>query len=349
VPRELVCVAQERLAWREYDEPPLAPDEVRIQSDFSAAKHGTEMAMFKGYAHPRGAFDPALKVFSRRPAADPYGERGTPVGNMTVGRVVEAGPKVASLAVGERVLLHGHFRPSHVRRADRCWKLSPEISWQTAVCLDPADFALGAVRDGHVRVGDAVAVLGMGAIGLMAVQIARAAGASPIIASEPIATRRDLARRLGADLALDSYGCDVGLEVKKATAGRGADVVIDYSGAADALQDALRGVAYGGKVVAGAFPPPYEAGLDFGAEAHLNVPDIVFSRACSEPHRDAPRWNERRIFETVLRLMREGKVCGDEVVRPVVPFETLLQEYPKIATQPETFIKLGARYGSPQA
>jgi threonine dehydrogenase-like Zn-dependent dehydrogenase len=349
MPRELVCVAKERLAWREYPEPALGPDEVRIQSDFSAAKHGTEMAFFKGYAHPRGAFDPALKVFSGRAPADPYGPGGTPVGNMTVGRVVEAGPKVESPAVGDRVLLYGHFRQSHVRRADRCWKLPPEISWQTAVCLDPSDFALGAVRDGHVRVGDAVAVLGMGAIGLMAVQMARVAGARPVIASEPIASRRDLARRLGADLALDSYGCDVGLEIKKATGGRGADVVIDYSGAAEALQDALRGVAYGGKVVAGAFPPPYGAGLDFGAESHLNVPDLVFSRACSEPHRDAPRWNERRLFETVLGLMREGRIRGDEVVTPVVPFETLAEEYPKIASRPETFVKLAARYRSPDA
>ena len=55
------------------------------------------------------------------------------------------------------------------------------------------------------------------------------------------------------------------------------DVAIDYSGAPQALQAALRGVAYGGTVVAGAFPPPHQAGLDLGAEAPLNLPSIVFT------------------------------------------------------------------------
>jgi threonine dehydrogenase-like Zn-dependent dehydrogenase len=215
------------------------------------------------------------------------------------------------------------------------------------VCLDPADFAMGAVRDGHVRVGDAAAVLGMGAIGLMVVQLCKVAGACPVIASEPIASRRELARRLGADVVLDSHGCDVGLEIKKATRGRGADVVIDSSGSTDAMQDALRGVAYGGTVVSGAFPPPYGAGLDFGAESHLNIPTIVFSRACSEPHRDAPRWNERRIWDNVLRLLIEGRISGHQVVTPVVPFEELADVYPRIATEPDTLIKLGAEHTAP--
>ena len=76
---------------------------------------------------------------------------------------------------------------------------------------------------------------------------------------------------------------DAGLEVKLATDRRGADVVIEYSGNMHAMQAALRGVAFGGTVVSGAFPPAYSAGFDIGAEAHLNRPNIIFSRACSDP------------------------------------------------------------------
>ena len=345
MPKELICVAKETLAWREYDEPELKPGQVRVASEFAAAKHGTEMAFYKGYAHPRGRFDAQLGAYDPTPAGDPYGPRGFGVGNMTVGPVVEVGPEVTSLAEGDRVLIYGGFRQTHVRPAEACWKLPPELSWKSAVCLDPADFALGAVRDGHVRVGDAVAVLGMGAIGLMVVQIARVAGACPVIASEPVAVRRELAGRLGADVVLDSHACDVGLEIRKATAGRGADVVIDYSGSVDAMRDALRGVAYGGTVVSGSFPPPYAAGLDFGAEAHLNTPTLVFSRACSVPNRDAPRWDEPRIWATCLRLLAEGRIGGERIVRPVVPFEDLPSVYPRIRADLETLIKLGAEFG----
>jgi len=200
------------------------------------------------------------------------------------------------------------------------------------------------VRDGHVRVGDAVAVFGMGAIGLMAVQIARLAGASLVIAVEPLAGRRALARRLGADLVLDPTDCDAGLEIKRATDRRGVDVAIEFSGSRQALQHALRGVAFGGTVVAGAFPPPYDAGLDFGAEAHINTPTIVFSRACSQPNRDHPRWDEGRILDVCLRLLIAGRISGEEIVTPVVKFDELPGEYPKIITEPERYIKLGAVY-----
>ena len=344
MPRELICTGKETLAWREYAEGPLAAGEVRVRSEFSAAKHGTEMAFYKGYAHPRGGFDGPLAVYDRTPSEAPYGERGFGVGNMAVGPVVAVGADVEGLAVGDRVLVYCNFRETHVCAARDCWKLPAELPWQSAVCLDPGDFAMGAVRDGHVRVGDAVAVCGMGAIGLMVVQIAKVAGASPVIASEPVAKRREIARQVGADVVLDSYGCDVGLEIKKATGGRGADVVIDYSGSADAMQDALRGVAYGGTVVSGSFPAPYAAGLDFGAEAHLNTPTVVFSRACSAPNRDAPRWDEPRLWDTCLRLLTEGRISGEKIVQPVVPFGDLPNVYPRIPTDLDNLIKLGTEF-----
>lgn len=347
MPKELLCVGPEEMIWGEYEEPALAPGQVRIRSRFSAAKHGTELAFVKGYAARRGSFDRDYQLFlppEPQPPARPKKRHGAGVGNMTVGEVVEVGPEVAGLTEGDRVLTYGGFRQTHVRTPERCWKLPESLSWKSAVCLDPADFAMGAVRDGHVRVGDAVAVFGMGAIGLMAVQIAKVSGASPVIASEPLANRRAVAERVGADIVLDPTACDAGLEIKKATAKRGVDVAIEYSGSHRALQAALRGVAYGGTVVAGAFPPPYEAGLDFGSEAHLNVPNLVFSRSCSVPSRDHPRWDEGRIFDVCLQLLVEGRISGEHVVSPVLRFEDLLGEYLKIATEPDTFVKLGCEY-----
>ena len=108
-----------------------------------------------------------------------------------------------------------------------------------ARALDPADFALGAVRDGHLRLGDVVAVFGMGAIGLVALQLAKLAGAHPVIAVDPLPLRLRVAQECGADLVLDPSSCDAGLEIKKATAKRGADVCIEYSGHYLGLQGAL--------------------------------------------------------------------------------------------------------------
>ena len=188
----------------------------------------------------------------------------------------------------------------HTVPETRVWLLPEEVPWQSGVCLDPANFSLGAIRDGHIRIGDAVAYFGLGAISLMGLQMARLAGATHV---------------------LDPTRIDAGKEIKKICAKRGADVVIEYSGNRSALQDALRGVTFGGTVVCGSFPAPYEAGLDFGAEAHMNRPDIIFSRACSDPSRDHPRWSEIRILETSHRLIVSGCITGVGIVSDPVPVE----------------------------
>jgi threonine dehydrogenase-like Zn-dependent dehydrogenase len=251
---------------------------------------------------------------------------------------------VKALAVGDRVCGYGGFREVHTVGADGLFKMAEGTSWKAAVCLDPADFAMGALRDGHLRIGDAVAVFGMGAIGLMVVQLAVLAGAQPVIAVDPLANRREAAVACGADLTLDPTACDAGKEIKLATEKRGVDVAVDYSGNVHAMQAAIRGVAWGGTVVAGAFPPPYAAGLDLGAEAHMNLPRIVFSRACSEPGRDYPRWDEKRIWRALWRMIGEGRLTGEPVVTPVVPFDDLPRAYLEIATAPEKNIKLGCEY-----
>ena len=200
------------------------------------------------------------------------------------------------------------------------------------------------MRDGHIRIGDAVAVSGLGAIGLIAVQFCRLAGAHPIIALDPLANRRETARACGADLVLDPTQCDAGLEIKKATANRGADVIIDYSGHPAAMQQALRGIAYRGTIVAGAYPGAWTTGIDLGAEAHMNRPHIVFSRANSEPNPDHPNWDNTRIYDVCWRMLAEGQVDCLPIVQPIVSFDDLLDAYPKIATQPEANIKLGVQF-----
>lgn len=70
----------------------------------------------------------------------------------------------------------------------------------------------------------------------------------------------------------------MGLEIKKLTGKQGADVIIETSGFADALQSALRGLAYGGNISYVAFAKPFAAGFNLGREAHFNNAKIVFPR-----------------------------------------------------------------------
>ena len=84
--------------------------------------------------------------------------------------------------------------------------------------------------------------------------------------------------------------------------------------------------------------------LQFGAEAHLHIPDIVFSRSISDPNRDHPRWDQTRICDTAWRWIMDGRIDGRLIVTPVVPFEDAREEYARVISDSEAGIKLGIRH-----
>jgi threonine 3-dehydrogenase len=96
--------------------------------------------------------------------------------------------------------------------------------------------------------GRTVLVTGCGPIGLCAVGIARAAGASFVVATDTEPYRLELARTMGADLALDATDPDTERRIIDATGGEGVDVVLEMSGAVPALHQALRVITRGGRI-----------------------------------------------------------------------------------------------------
>ncbi len=387
---ELIVVPPGQFEWRELPYPVLEPDEVLVNCRYGAIKHGTEFSMIKGTAAARGRWNSELRLHERAHR----GDRGNvheidhkggheklqkrthknslekdksihlSVGNMVCGEVAAVGSAVTEFALGDSVYGYSSFANYTSIHQTRLWKLS-SADWKSALCLDPARFALAAIRDSNLRLGDSLAVFGLGAIGLITVKMARLAGVSQIFGIDPISERRKVAKKLGATKCFDPEGfspeslspvgsnpvsgsshssVDIGYALKTATGGLGVDSVIELSGAAAALQAGLRGVAFGGTVVCAAFPAPYSAGLDFGAEAHMNRPKIVFSRAVSDPNRDHPRWDIARIEKQCRVLITEGQLLGEGVIDKVVPYSDLKSEYKNTMDDPSRAIKLGVDF-----
>ena len=349
MPRELVATAPRSPELWEYAEKPLGPGEIRVRTEFGAPKHGTELHGYRADSpFADSHWDPEWKAFL--PGQAGSGLFPQRLGNIAVGTVIEVAPGVEGVAVGDRVAGYGSLRETQrwVWGTPGAYpgvrKMPEGMSWQSAVCLDPATVALGGIRDGQVRVGDRVAVFGLGAIGLMAVQLARVAGASFVVAVDPIELRRQVAAETGADLTLDPSATDSGLEIKQATGKLGVDVAIETSGNPRAFHHAIRGLAFGGTLAVVAWYNEIRGGLDLGREAHLNRPTLVFTRAESEPHRDYPRWNNRRQADAVWELLASGKLDGKPLVRPTVRFGDVVDAYREIDEHPERSVKLGVTF-----
>lgn len=349
MPKHLVATAPRQAGILQYEEANVQPNQVKVKVEYASPKHGSELAAFRNESpHIADYYDEEWHTFLPR---DPKGisDHGNfgkwNLGNQWVGVIAETGSEVQDYAVGDRVCGYGGVRETHIVRAvDNYYllKVPQGMSWKSAVCFDPAQFALGAIRDSHLRAGDRVAVCGLGAIGQIVAQMAKLAGASYVAVIDPIEKRRAAALHAGADAAFDPTEQDVGLELKRATGKMGTDIIIETSASEHALQQSLRGLAYGGTIAYVGWARAFKGGLDFGREAHFNNAKIVFSRACSEPNPDYPRWSWRRLEQTCWSMLESGLINCEEIIDPVVAFEDSAEAYEQyVDRHPEKSIKLG--------
>jgi threonine 3-dehydrogenase len=131
----------------------------------------------------------------------------------------------------------------------------PEANAVESNGLEPAVVALQEPMGNAVHAafaepieGRTVLVTGCGPIGLCAVGIARAAGAALVVATDTEPYRLELARTMGADLALDATDPETERRIVEATGGDGVEVVLEMSGSPRALDQALRVITRGGRV-----------------------------------------------------------------------------------------------------
>jgi len=345
VARELVAVGPRTPELREYELPVLGPGMVRLVSELGAAKHGTELMAYRGEAvFNTNRYDPELRILVPK-SEEEVSRGGFPVtlGNMVVGRVEAVGEGVTEFAAGERVYGHLPLRDVHVAKAERLAKLPPDLAPEAALCTDPVDAAL-AMRDAHVRIGDRVAVFGLGAIGLFVVQLCKLSGASVVIACDPVQHRRELAQTFGADVVLDPTQGDVGLEIHRLTGNLGVDVTLEVSGSSRALHQAVRATKFAGKVAVIAAYGTGAAHLNLGDEFHWNAINLISCRTVSLPLRDYG-WDHGRILELAETLMRTRKLRHQGVIDPIIPFDESPAAYRMIDEDPAGSVKLGVRFG----
>ncbi len=342
--KELVAVKPSTPVLKTYQDREVEADEVKVKVQFGAPKHGTELTMYRGISpFQEKYYDTDWKMFLPNQDQEEIFPMG--LGNMWVGEIIEKGSEVKELKIGQRIAGYGNLRNTCIIKEEAAFVMPDRMTWKEAMCYDPARFALGAVRDGGVKIGDRVVVFGLGAIGLLAAQMARKAGAVWVAVVDPIEKRRKAALDNGADLALDPLAVDIGLEIKKQTDKKGVDVAIEISGAYPALQQAIRSTAYNGTVSVAGWYKECKGGIHFGEEAHFNIPNIVFSRACSNPDREYPRWDLARVNATCWQMLSAGWYNCENIVDPVVDFTDIVDAYKKYVDQhPEESVKLGVKF-----
>src|SRR5262249_3595642 len=130
-----------------------------------------------------------------------------------------------------------------------CVRLPDGLSDAEGALVEPTEVAVRAVNKAPPQLGDVVAVLGGGTIGLLTLQVARAAGAGEVILLEPRPTRRARGMELGAAAALDPGSPGWMDELRQLAGGLGPHVVYECAGRPDSASLAIHMARKGGRIV----------------------------------------------------------------------------------------------------
>jgi L-iditol 2-dehydrogenase len=232
------------------------------------------------------------------------------LGHEPAGEIVELGRGVEGLVVGQRVAVEpaltcGHCSRCRAGYANQCEvsrfmggvqeagllrdyavvpahnavPLPDDVDYATATVVEPLAVLLHSVNLAKLHVGETVAVMGAGPIGLLAVATAKLAGASRVIVGDRIPHRLAMAKKLGADEAVNIDNESVRDAVHDLTGGKGAHVVFDGAGKAESINNAIASARRGGRVVIIGIPSEHHVGVDLWQAMHSELSIHVQKRS----------------------------------------------------------------------
>ena len=311
------CVAE--LVEKEIAQPTV--NEVQVQMAVSTISSGTERANLIG--------DPNVSWASKPCVSFPRGGGGY----SSAGVVTAVGEGVTELKVGDRVAMSWSHHGQLVNLDQKnVYKLPDDVSFQDAAMFHIGVFPLAAIRKCRLEIGEAAIVMGMGVLGLVAVQLLKAAGAVPVIAVDPMPEKREKALTIGADYALDPMAPDFAETVKDLTGG-GAKVGIEVTGIGAGLDGVLDCMARFGRVALLGCTRNKEFSIDYYRKVHGPGITLVGAHTQARPETESSGgwWTQRDDVLALLKLHQMGRLKLGDLVDETDSFEEAPEIYDRLA------------------
>jgi threonine dehydrogenase-like Zn-dependent dehydrogenase len=161
-------------------------------------------------------------------------------------------------------------------------------------------------------------VMGLGVLGLIAIELLRASGAAPIIAVDPVESKRELALTLGADFAFDPFDEGFAENVKRLTGG-GVNVAIEVTGKGQGLDMALDCMARFGRVALLGCTRSSDFSIDYYRKVHGPGITLIGAHTNARPTNDSSGgwWTEKDDANAVIKLIKHGRINLERLVEEV--------------------------------
>jgi len=221
----------------------------------------------------------------------------------------------------------GAMREYMAYPADLCHPLPNGVTYDDGAVLEPLGVGIHSVDLGKPRPGQSVAVLGCGPIGLLNIQVARAAGASRIFATEILDYRLDAALETGATDGFNPSREDEVAGILAATGGRGVDVVFECAGAQETPEQAMRIAKPGGTVVLVGIP---------------SIDRVTFTASTARRKGLTIKMVRRmgEVYPRAIALVKSGQVETKSVVTHHFPLERVAEAMELLENYGDNVIKI---------
>lgn len=223
----------------------------------------------------------------------------------------------------------GFFRERVNLPAKNLLPIPASLPPDVATLHEPLAVALHSLKFASVQEGDTVAVIGAGPIGLLTIASLKLARPGRIWAVEPLAHRREMALRMGADAAIDPGEADAAAEIVKDTSGRGADCAIDCAAREHTTNDAIRACRNAGRVVLTGIHSACFVPFEVSPMRRKELAIFNVRRSCDEGHaavdllieqtaRFAPMITHTRPLSQIAAAFRLAENYEDGAVKTVI-------------------------------
>ena len=282
--------------------PELKDDQVLIRNDYTVVSAGTERAWSLDMPNAHSHF--------------PY----VP-GYSGAGEVVRIGGGVTKVKPGDRVVVNWAGHRLYSVKDENLVRIPDEVSTLDAAFAHIASFPLNGVRKLRLEIGESVMIAGLGILGVFALQFAALSGAVPLLAADFSPERRAMAEKLGADGVLDPGADGYFDQIRAITGGDGVRAVVEVTGSAAALQQALEYIAFEGRISLLGCTRISDVPIDFYKYIHRRGVQLFGAHTASRARLEsAPsHWTEQDDYRAFLKLVANGKVQAGSLVSEVVP------------------------------
>jgi 2-desacetyl-2-hydroxyethyl bacteriochlorophyllide A dehydrogenase len=312
------------------DEPLAAPaaGTALVRSLVSAISAGTELLAYRGQLPADMPLDETLPAMAGGAFQFPFR-----YGYATVGRVVAVGPGADPALVGRRVFAFVPHASAFVAKVADLLPVPDDLTTVAAALYANQETAVNLVLDGAPRLGERVAVVGQGVVGLLTTGVLARFPLERLVVVDPSPSRAAMARQLGAGVAVASES-----EARAALGGHagetdgargrerdGADLTFEVSGNPAALDTALRLTGREGRVVVGSFYGDKRAPVDLGGHFHRGRLTVISSQVSHIGPALSGRWDRQRRTRATFAAL--AAVDAAALCSHTVPFGQAAEAY----------------------